>query len=95
LWSGNHGMLSDGTPVVFDPAVHFGDCECDLAMTTLFGGFGPSFYSAYDDAWPLPAGWQRRRPVYVLYHVLNHLNLFGSGYRAQAEALITEISESK
>lgn len=91
LWSGNHGMLPDGTPVVFDPAVHYGDRECDLAMTTLFGGFGPSFYSAYEKAWPLPAGWQQRRPIYVLYHVLNHLNLFGSGYRTQADSLITEI----
>lgn len=94
LWSGNHGMLPDGTPVVFDPAVHYGDRECDLAMTTLFGGFGPAFYAAYEEAWPLPKGWQHRRPVYVLYHVLNHLNLFGGGYRAQADQLIEQIHAS-
>lgn len=94
LWSGNHGMLPDGTPVVFDPAVHYGDRECDLAMAALFGGFGPSFYTAYEAAWPLPEGWPTRRLLYQLYHVLNHLNLFGGGYRAQAEELIAEITSA-
>lgn len=90
LWGGNHAMLAGGTPVVYDPAVHHGDRECDLAMAALFGGFSPAFFEAYMDAWPLPAGWPERRRVYQLYHVLNHLNLFGGGYLGQAEALLSE-----
>ncbi len=88
LWTGNRAMLADGTPVVYDPAVHHGDRECDLAMADLFGGFHPGFFAAYMDAWPLPDGWQRRRRIYQLYHVLNHLNLFGGGYLDQALSLI-------
>jgi fructosamine-3-kinase len=80
LWIGNAGALTDGTPVVFDPAVHYGDRECDLAMAALFGGFGAGFFDAYADSWPLEPGWQRRREFYQLYHVLNHANLFGGGY---------------
>ncbi len=57
-------------------------------MTELFGGFGADFYGAYREAWPLPEGYERRRTLYNLYHVLNHLNLFGGGYLAQAEAMI-------
>lgn len=91
LWGGNRAMLADGTPVVFDPAVYYGDRECDLAMTRLFGGFGPRFYAAYEDAWPLDAGAGTRRDLYNLYHVINHLNLFGGGYRAQAEAMIERL----
>ena len=83
LWSGNAAFLADGEPVIFDPAVHHGDRECDLAMTALFGGFSPDFYQAYDNAWPLPAGWQERRSWYQLYHLLNHANLFGGGYLAR------------
>lgn len=88
LWGGNHAALRDGTPVIFDPAVYFGDREADLAMTELFGGFGEDFYAAYREAWPLDSGYRVRRDLYNLYHVLNHLNLFGGGYRAQAEQLI-------
>ena len=88
LWSGNARFLADGTPVLFDPAVYFGDREADLAMTELFGGFPPSFYDAYREAWPLDAGYALRRNLYNLYHVLNHANLFGGGYAAQAQALI-------
>jgi len=88
LWSGNAGGLSDGSPVVFDPAVYRGDREADLAMTELFGGFSRSFYAAYRDAWPLDAGYAVRRDLYNLYHVLNHLNLFGAGYLGQARMLL-------
>lgn len=91
LWAGNRGMLPDGTPVVFDPAVYYGDREADLAMTRLFGGFGPAFYAAYESAWPLPAGAGERRALYQLYHVLNHLNLFGGSYLAQAESLMDRL----
>lgn len=91
LWAGNRGMLPDGTPVVFDPAVYYGDREADLAMTRLFGGFGPAFYAAYEAQWPLDAGAAGRECLYGLYHVLNHVNLFGGGYRARAEAMIDRL----
>lgn len=80
LWSGNAASTRSGTPVVFDPAAHFGDRETDLAMMRLFGGFGPSCFAAYAEAWPLPAGHEQRVRLYQLYHLLNHLNLFGSSY---------------
>ncbi len=94
LWSGNAARLASGEPVIFDPAVHFGDREADLAMTELFGGFGTDFYAAYAEAWPLAPGYATRRTLYNLYHVLNHLNLFGCGYRAQAEAMIAGLLAS-
>ncbi len=84
LWGGNRGALPDGTPVIFDPAVYYGDREADLAMTELFGGFGAGFYAAYHEAWPLDPGYKVRRDLYNLYHVLNHFNLFGGGYAGQA-----------
>ena len=91
LWGGNWAADEAGRPVVFDPAVYFGDREADLAMTRLFGGFGRAFYEAYESAWPLEAGSKLRFDLYNLYHVLNHLNLFGGGYRGQAEALIDRL----
>lgn len=91
LWSGNVGSTSTGDPVIFDPAVYFGDRETDIAMTELFGGFAASFYAAYQEAWPLPPGYEGRRSLYNLYHVLNHVNLFGGGYVAQAERLIERL----
>lgn len=91
LWGGNRAMLADGTPVVFDPAVYYGDREADIAMTQLFGGFGPRFYAAYEKAWPLPPGAAARRDLYNLYHVLNHLNLFGGGYGGRAGQMIDRL----
>ncbi len=91
LWGGNHAALPDGTPVIFDPAVYYGDREADIAMTELFGGYGPGFCAAYNEAWPLDPGYRVRRDLYNLYHVLNHLNLFGGGYRRQAEQLIDRL----
>lgn len=85
LWAGNHAADSAGTPVIFDPAAYFGDREADVAMTRLFGGYGRAFYRAYEAAWPLAPGAAERVPLYNLYHVLNHVNLFGGGYRRQAE----------
>jgi fructosamine-3-kinase len=87
LWGGNWATASDGRPVIFDPAVYYGDREADLAMTRLFGGFGPDFYAAYASAWPPDAGAAERADLYNLYHVLNHLNLFGAGYVSQVRAL--------
>ena len=91
LWGGNWGMLQDGGPVVFDPAVHCGDRECDLAMTELFGGFPPEFHAAYRLHAPLDPGYALRRDLYQLYHVLNHLNLFGAGYLGQALSLMQRL----
>ena len=91
LWSGNRGALAGGTPVIFDPAVYYGDREADLAMTTLFGSFGPRFYSAYAATWPLDQAAGTRRALYNLYHVLNHLNLFGGSYGDKAEGLIDRL----
>jgi len=91
LWSGNAARLAGGEPTIFDPAVYYGDRETDLAMSELFGGFGADFYAAYDDAWPRSGGYEVRRTLYNLYHVLNHLNLFGGGYRRQAEAMTGEL----
>ncbi len=88
LWSGNFMIAENGEPVLIDPAVYYGHREADLAMTKLFGGFKPRFYDAYNEAWPLPPGWRERCDIYKLYHVLNHLNLFGTGYLAQAEKLM-------
>jgi protein-ribulosamine 3-kinase len=90
LWGGNWGC-SGGNPVIFDPAVYYGDRETDLAMTRLFGGFGTAFYDAYESSWPLQDGYQARQCLYQLYHVLNHLNLFGSGYLGRANSLIDEL----
>ena len=92
LWSGNAAELPDGTPVVFDPAVHYGDRECDLAMAALFGGFGAAFFDAYSDCWPLKPGWRQRRGFYQLYHVLNHANLFGGGYVADSRRRIDALT---
>lgn len=86
LWGGNYLVDDHGAPVLIDPAVHYGHREADLGMTLLFGGFAPPFYEAYEREWPLPSGWRERVPLYQLYHLLNHLNLFGGGYGHQAEA---------
>lgn len=80
LWGGNWGADDTGTPYIFDPAVYFGDREVDLAMTRLFGGYGDAFYRAYAAEWPLADGWEPRVDLYNLYHLINHFNLFGSGY---------------
>ena len=91
LWSGNAAVDEAGTLTLFDPAVYFGDREADLAMTELFGGFPDSFYAAYREAWPVADGFEQRKLLYNLYHVLNHLNLFGSGYLHQAERMIARL----
>lgn len=91
LWSGNTGRLPDGTPVVFDPAVYYGDREADVAMAELFGGFPESFYAAYREAWPLSEGFETRKTLYNLYHILNHFNLFGGGYLGQAKRMIDRL----
>ncbi len=88
LWSGNYAYDKMGNPILFDPAVYYGDREADIAMTELFGGFSADFYSAYQQDYPLDSGYNFRKIVYNLYHILNHLNLFGSSYRHQAEQMM-------
>jgi protein-ribulosamine 3-kinase len=94
LWGGNIGATREGEPVIFDPAVYYGDRETDLAMTELFGGFGSDFYAAYGEEWPLPPEYATRKILYNLYHVLNHLNLFGGGYLARAKAMMDQLVAS-
>ncbi len=90
LWRGNLAFVGvDG--VIFDPALYYGDRESDLAMSELFGGFASAFYAGYREAWPLDGGYARRRPLYQLYHLLNHLNIFGGGYAADAEAAMDRL----
>lgn len=95
LWPGNVGFLEDGMPVIFDPAVYYGDREADLAMTEMFGGLPPAFHAAYREAWPPDSGYAVRKRLYNLYHLLNHYNLFGEGYaeavRAQTASLLSEL----
>lgn len=91
LWSGNYAYLQDGTPVVFDPALYYGDRETDMAMTELFGGFEQEFYVSYQAHWPLPDDYQWRKYLYNLYHVLNHANLFNGGYVQQAMQIMQRL----
>jgi fructosamine-3-kinase len=88
LWGGNAAYDAEGRPVIFDPACYYGDREADLAMTELFGGFGRDFYEGYQDVLPLEAGYEIRKHLYNVYHILNHLNLFGGGYGKQAEGMM-------
>ena len=91
LWGGNWGTDDAQMPVIFDPAVYYGDRETDIAMTKLFGGFGPAFYTAYQSTWPLDQAAGTRATLYNAYHVLNHFNLFGGGYQSQALSMIERL----
>lgn len=91
LWGGNAGCTASGEPVIFDPATYFGDREVDIAMTELFGGFPGGFYRGYNEVFPLDPGYEKRKTLYNLYHILNHFNLFGGGYGSQANRMIEKI----
>lgn len=91
LWGGNYAYTDTGEPVLFDPAVYYGDREADLAMTELFGGFDKAFYAAYQQISPLDAGYPVRKRLYNLYHILNHYYLFGGGYAQQAEDMMRQL----
>lgn len=91
LWAGNAAADASGQPVIYDPACYFGDREADLAMTELFGGFGRDFHAAYRAAHPVDIGYNTRKILYNLYHVLNHLNLFGGSYQSQANGMIERL----
>lgn len=88
LWSGNFMVDSDGRPVLVDPATYFGHRETDLAMAELFGGFDGRFFESYRDAWPLTSGYEDRRAIYQLYHLINHLNHFGGGYAGGVDSTL-------
>ncbi len=88
LWAGNVLSLPDGTPALIDPAISYGDREAELAYTGLFGGFHARFIAAYQEAWPLAPDYADRCDLYNLYHLLNHLNLFGESYGAQVDAVV-------
>ena len=88
LWNGNYMVDENGDACLIDPAVYYGHREADLGMTKLFGGFSSEFYNAYNENFPLPDGAGYRENLYKLYHVLNHLNLFGRGYYSQAISLV-------
>jgi len=91
LWGGNVACGTSDVPVMFDPAIYYGDRETDIAMTELFSGFEPEFYAAYQAVHPLSDGYRVRRILYNLYHILNHLNLFGGSYLAQAERMMDRL----
>ena len=88
LWSGNVIPGPEGWACLIDPACHYGWAEAELGMTQLFGGFDAEFYAAYADSRPLASGWRDRLPVYNLYHLLNHLNLFGGSYLASVRRVL-------
>jgi len=88
LWSGNLHVASNGAPSLIDPSVSFAHREAELGMMRLFGGFSERVYAAYHEAFPLEPDWRERNPIYELYHLLNHLNLFGGGYRGQVLAVV-------
>lgn len=97
LWGGNSAFIKANQPgaeneaVIFDPACYYGDRETDIAMTELFGGYSPQFYQGYNEVFPLDKGYQQRKPLYNLYHIINHYNLFGGHYEQQAVAIINQL----
>lgn len=91
LWGGNAGCTVLGEPVIFDPAIYFADREVDIAMTELFGKFPAAFYQGYNEVFPLDAGYEKRKTLYNLYHILNHFNLFGGSYASQANRMIEKV----
>lgn len=88
LWTGNAMTDESGYPAIIDPAAHYGWAEAELAMTTLFGSFEDRFYQAYQEVRPLEPGFRGRFQIYNLYHLLNHVNLFGRGYLGQVRAIL-------
>ncbi len=88
LWSGNFITGPDGEAWLIDPAAYVGHAEADLAMTELFGGFSPLFYDAYREICPPAPGYGHRRELYNLYHLLNHLNLFGAAYAGSVRRVL-------
>ncbi len=91
LWQGNYGFEPSGRAAIYDPACYYGDHEADLAMIELFGNPGPRFFDSYNKIFPIDGGYQRRKHLYNLYHILNHANLFGGGYLQQASRMADDL----
>jgi fructosamine-3-kinase len=89
LWSGNYLVDDQGSATLVDPAVYYGNREAEIAFTHLFGGFQPNFYQGYTEAMPLENSFQERVPLYNLYPLMVHVNLFGSGYLGAVERTLT------
>lgn len=92
LWSGNHFADEEGNPVLIDPAVYYGHHEAEFGMTRLFGSFGSRFESAYQEVMPFADGYEIRFEIYKLYHLLNHLNLFGRSYYSSSMSIIQKLA---
>jgi protein-ribulosamine 3-kinase len=92
LWGGNFLCAQEQTPVLVDPASYFGHREVDLAMSELFGGFAPEFYASYQKEFPLQPGYETRKSVYNLYHILNHWIIFGDQYRTQTLSILSQLN---
>ena len=92
LWGGNTAVDPTGSPVIYDPACYYGDRETDIAMTELFGGFSNHFYAAYSSSFPLDSGYKTRKSLYNLYHILNHVNIFGASYLSQASNMLDQLN---
>ncbi len=95
LWSGNASFITPGIPTIYDPATYWGDREVDLALSELFGGFPAAFYQGYQAVYPLDPGYSQRKVLYNLYHILNHYNLFGGSYQAQANRAIETLMSNE
>ncbi len=93
LWSGNALTGPRGEPALIDPAAHYGWAEAELGMTVLFGGFPRAFYDAYAHAYPLAPAWRDRLDIYNLYHLLNHLNIFGEKYLPRVQGILTRYAK--
>ena len=91
LWGGNAAFTTSGEPAIFDPATYYGDREVDVAMTELFGSFPAAFYRGYNEVFPLDSGYEQRKILYNLYHIINHFNIFGGSYESQANRMISQI----
>jgi fructosamine-3-kinase len=92
LWSGNYVCTLNDTPGIFDPAVYYGNREMDLAMMHLFGGFHVDTYKAYQEVYPLEAGWKQRVDLCNLYPLLVHVNLFGGNYVKQVKQVVNQFA---
>jgi len=92
LWGGNYLIDTAGKPWLIDPAAAYAPREMDLAMSSLFGGFGPAFYRAYENEWPTEPGFPEREPLYQLYYLLVHVNLFGAGYVGSVQRILQRFS---
>lgn len=92
LWSGNFMATINNKPAVFDPAIYYGHREMDIGMSLLFGGFDKTFYSHYNEAWPLEKDWIKRVDVTQLYPLLVHLNLFGGHYYNSVREILKKYS---